>query len=178
MIALNSNGKSNRGGARPGAGRKPSEATQRKRALWERMNAVAEKGLDFLERLIDDEGAPDGLRFQAAIEAMNRAWGKAVARQEIGPPQQPLISPERQQLMLSDPVACALACELDERMADLSTQFRDDCPQIDGPVGAPSETMTTHAASARERLKQLPMLPSRPDATGSKRADRLELQGV
>lgn len=77
--------KSNRGGARPGAGRKPKAVTELKQALIEKLapstgdprTDAAEYAFRLFERTMrDTDGADLGTRLECAKEVMNRVWGK------------------------------------------------------------------------------------------------------
>ena len=63
-------------GPRPGAGRKPSEATK----LKEKLGDYAEdalKAFKFCSELMNDTSAEKNVRLAAAREVMDRLWGKA-----------------------------------------------------------------------------------------------------
>lgn len=62
-------------GPRPGAGRKPKEATILKEKLGD-FAYDAIRAFKFCSSLMDDNTADPGLRLAAAREVMDRLWGK------------------------------------------------------------------------------------------------------
>lgn len=64
------------GGAREGAGRKPSELTILRRLTIAEAHGEAEASLQFCVDIRNDENSPGALRLEAAKEIMNRVWGK------------------------------------------------------------------------------------------------------
>lgn len=78
-------GKSNRGGSRPNAGRKPKAVTELKQALISELapptgdprTDAAEYAFRLFEKTMRDEkGASLDLRLECGREVMNRVWGK------------------------------------------------------------------------------------------------------
>lgn len=64
-----------KGGARPGAGRKPTAANQLKEKLGDyAQDALA--AFKFCSALMQDESAEKSIRLAAAREVMDRLWGK------------------------------------------------------------------------------------------------------
>jgi hypothetical protein len=58
-----------RGGARPGAGRKPGSATKRTREIADRAADAGLTPLDYMLGLLRDESLPPDMRFEAAKAA-------------------------------------------------------------------------------------------------------------
>ena len=99
---------SKRGGARPGAGRKPSLITRLKQRKLEACEAEAEKSMDLLIRFRDDPHRPDEIRKECAVEIIDRVWGKAKSRVEAsGPNGAPFESTNRNPLL--DKVIAAMS---------------------------------------------------------------------
>jgi len=67
-----------RGGARPGAGRKTGEISQAKRDMAEMAKEHAEAALKTLANIQGDKGAPAAARVSAATAILDRAFGKPV----------------------------------------------------------------------------------------------------
>jgi hypothetical protein len=80
--------KSNRGGRRPGAGRRPKPLTDLNRKLCERLDDAV-YAFELHAGTMRDEKQPLDLRLDCAKEVMNRVLGKpaAVAIQPQGPAQ-------------------------------------------------------------------------------------------
>lgn len=67
-----------RGGARPGAGRKPGQVSSEKKALAERARAYATTALQALAEIAGNPKAPASARVSAAIALLDRAFGRPV----------------------------------------------------------------------------------------------------
>lgn len=67
---------SKRGGARPGAGRKPGKVSAAKRALSEMAKDHAEAAIQTLAAIHADDEAPPAARVSAAVAILDRAYGK------------------------------------------------------------------------------------------------------
>jgi hypothetical protein len=65
------------GGARPGAGRKPSAYTLLKQRKIAELGEEAEKSLDFYVQVRDNEAEPTAIRLEAARRIEERVFGKA-----------------------------------------------------------------------------------------------------
>ena len=65
-----------RGGARPGAGRKPGQVSQAKRELAEMAKDHAAKALDVLVSVASNAKAPPAARVSAATAILDRGYGK------------------------------------------------------------------------------------------------------
>ncbi len=65
-----------RGGARPGAGRKPGKVSQAKRDIAEMAKAYAAGALGVLVEVANDKAAPQSARVSAATGILDRAYGK------------------------------------------------------------------------------------------------------
>lgn len=66
-----------RGGYRPGAGQKKSEARKLKEQSIRENHGEAERSLRFLIEVRDNRHEPTSLRVTAATLLMDRIWGKA-----------------------------------------------------------------------------------------------------
>lgn len=66
----------NRGGARPGAGRKPGQVGQAKRALAERAGEHSDAALAVLVEIMTDRNATSSARIAAANALLDRAHGR------------------------------------------------------------------------------------------------------
>jgi hypothetical protein len=67
-----------RGGARPGAGRKPGAVTPAKRAIAEAAKEHAEAALTVLVTIAKDAKSPAAARVSAANAILDRGYGKPV----------------------------------------------------------------------------------------------------
>jgi hypothetical protein len=65
-----------RGGARPGAGRKPGKVSAAKRSLMEMAGAHAELALLTLVEICKDKEQPSSARVSASTALLDRAYGK------------------------------------------------------------------------------------------------------
>ncbi|KKC39523.1 hypothetical protein WH87_04840 [Devosia epidermidihirudinis] len=65
-----------RGGARPGAGRKPGKVSAAKRELSDMAKDHAQAALDTLAAVHADKDAPAAARVSAATAILDRAYGK------------------------------------------------------------------------------------------------------
>ena len=71
-----------RGGKRPGAGRKPGKVGKAKRALAEMAKDHAEAALSTLAEVHADQAAPAAARVSAATAILDRAYGKPTQAME------------------------------------------------------------------------------------------------
>lgn len=69
---------SNRGGARPGAGRKPGKVSAAKRAIAEVARNHADAALQVLVDIAQDASNPASARVSAAMAVLDRGYGKPV----------------------------------------------------------------------------------------------------
>jgi len=69
-------GMSRRGGARPGAGRKPGQVGQAKRALAERAAEHSDAALSVLAEIMQDRKTAPSARIAAATAILDRAHGR------------------------------------------------------------------------------------------------------
>lgn len=67
---------SQRGGARPGAGRKPGQVSAAKRELAEMAKDHAAKALEVLVSVANNSKAPPAARVSAATAILDRGYGK------------------------------------------------------------------------------------------------------
>jgi len=65
-----------RGGARPGAGRKPGQVSQAKRDIAEMAKGHAEKALEVLISVANNSKAAPAARVSAASAILDRGYGK------------------------------------------------------------------------------------------------------
>jgi len=65
-----------RGGARPGAGRKPGQVSQAKRDIAEMAKGHAAKALEVLIGIASNSKAPSAARVSAASAILDRGYGK------------------------------------------------------------------------------------------------------
>lgn len=66
-----------KGGARPGAGRKPSATTILSRLAIAELDEEAEKSVRFLVEVRDNEEHPIGVRVECARDLIDRRFGKS-----------------------------------------------------------------------------------------------------
>lgn len=66
---MKTNSGNQRGGARPGAGRKKGSATKRTREIADRAAANGVTPLEYMLSILQDEGQPQEARYQAAKDA-------------------------------------------------------------------------------------------------------------
>jgi phenylpyruvate tautomerase PptA (4-oxalocrotonate tautomerase family) len=89
-----SKGKSNRGGARAGAGRKPKATTEMKQRLISEMaevsadtkNDAAVYAFGLFDKTMRDEKEGIATRLECATEVLNRVWGKPKQAVEMSGP--------------------------------------------------------------------------------------------
>jgi len=74
--------KDGRGGARPGAGRKPAAATPHKIALRDKAQEYGSIALAALVQIAKDKDAPPAARVQAANSILDRGYGKPISSHE------------------------------------------------------------------------------------------------
>lgn len=74
---------SKRGGARRGAGRKRSAVTKLKELALANAAGEAEASLAFVVSVRKNTKHPIAIRFAAAIDIMDRVWGRAKQRTEL-----------------------------------------------------------------------------------------------
>ena len=82
-----------RGGARPGAGRKPGKVGKAKRALAEMAKEHAEAALKTLAEVQADKEAPHAARVSAATAILDRAYGKPAQSMSLSNPDGSNIGP-------------------------------------------------------------------------------------
>lgn len=75
--------KDNRGGARPGSGPKKKAATILKELALENAHAEAQESLAFIVAVRKSNKHPIGVRVAAAVDIMDRVWGKSRQRTEL-----------------------------------------------------------------------------------------------
>lgn len=71
------------GGRRPGAGRKPKAITTLRKLALENAGSDAERALAFVVSVMDNSKQPVRMRYAAAVEIMDRVWGRSTQRQEV-----------------------------------------------------------------------------------------------
>ena len=71
------------GGRRPRAGRKPKLTTTIKERALKEANGDAEYALGLVIALMKDESLDMPIRYAAALETMDRVWGKAVQQANV-----------------------------------------------------------------------------------------------
>lgn len=76
MAASDKTSKGNRGGARPGSGRKRGAARVARDEYLNNLHTEAIKSMEFLIEVRDDKKAPMDLRRQCALDVIGYAWGK------------------------------------------------------------------------------------------------------
>lgn len=82
-----------RGGKRPGAGRKPGKVGKAKRALSDMAADHAQNALSTLAAIQADPDAPAAARVSAAVAILDRAYGKPAQAMTVGNPDGSPIGP-------------------------------------------------------------------------------------
>lgn len=72
------------GGARKGAGRKPGQVSEAKKALSESAAEHGERALNVLLEVMDDQEQPGNARINAANAILDRGYGKPPQHVEHG----------------------------------------------------------------------------------------------